>query len=404
MIKFEVISLKKQYELPRYNDYYSIENNTVQNGYINVSKELSKSTFFKKIGTVKDFRISLDIQMCSKLGISLKNKKFYLMNLFVGHSEYIAPKYRNSRQSVYHSVRSYTNIDYCMIDTYKPRYELYDKIIIYMLFKKYNILNFNYISNNSILIIEDSKDILLNTIKHYILNTIKLFNINNVILLHGNTKILNSFNKITQLKFVTYYPYPVSIQYNEQKLIQHKKEYDILLFGKMRTEILLDNVKTEVYPFRIRLNLLLIKYKNTILKDIKLKILTKTDEFVGDDLIKKLKQSKYVICTSSRFDLLLRKYIEVNYSNTYIIGNNPYNIVPSDSIIIIEPHMSDNTILSILKNAVNNYNNLKRNVTPIMGGNLTNQQFFDDIMDMSFVQKYNNYITDINKFGWCNIE
>ena len=103
MIKFEVISLKKQYELPRYNDYYSIENNTVQNGYINVSKELSKSTFFKKIGTVKDFRISLDIQMCSKLGISLKNKKFYLMNLFVGMSYNIRLKHKYSRELLFFS-------------------------------------------------------------------------------------------------------------------------------------------------------------------------------------------------------------------------------------------------------------------------------------------------------------
>ena len=123
----------------------------------------------------------------------------------------------------------------------------------------------------------------------------------------------------------------------------------------------------------------------------------------GDNLIKLIKQSKYVICTSSKYNVLLRKYIEVNYSNTYIIGNNPYKIVPHDSIIIIEPHMSNSTILSILVDAIKNYNNLKKNVTPIMGGTLTYENFYNDIIDMSFIKKYNNYITDSNKFGWCDI-
>ena len=395
MIKFEVISLKKQYELPRYNDYYSIENNTVQNGYINVSKELSKSTFFKKIGTVKDFRISLDIQMCSKLGISLKNKKFYLMNLFVGHSDNIKLKHKFHRILLFFHMREQKNIDYCMINVDKPRYELYDKIIVYTVggyvYKK--PVN-NYISNNNILIIEDGKDILINERKDHINKIINTYNINHVILLHCNSDILDEFNIITKLTSVTYYPYPISIKCEEEKLTKYDKKYDILFFGCTHIYF---------YPFRNRLKLLLEQYNNTILKDIRIKILRGPTEFVGDDLIKLIKQSKFVICAGSKYNVLLRKYIEVNYSNTYIIGNNPYKIVPDDSIIIIEPHMSNSTILSILVDAIKNYNNLKKNVTPFMGGALTYENFYNDIIDMSFIKKYNNYITDSNKFGWCDI-
>lgn len=398
MIKFEVISLKKQYELPqkqyelpRYNDYYSIENNTVQNGYINVSKELSKSTFFKKIGTVKDFRISLDIQMCSKLGISLKNKKFYLMNLFVGHGDDIKQKHKYSRQLLFFHMREQTNIDYCIINVDKPRYELYDKIIVYIIggFYKYKILVWDYISNTNILILEDGKDILLLDNKNTILNIINIYNINHVLTLHCTTKILDVFNKITKLISITYYPYPISIKHEDEKLTKYDKKYDIFLFGTFNIDI---------YPFRNRLKLLLNKYENTILKYFKIKILDNTNKIFGEELMKLIKQSKFVICTGSKYNVLLRKYIEVNYSNAYIIGNNPYNIIPSDSIIIIEPYMSDNTILSILVDAIKNYDYLKDNVTPIMGGALTYENLYKDIMDMSFIKKYNNYIINsINK-------
>ena len=51
--------------------------------------------------------------------------------------------------------------------------------------------------------------------------------------------------------------------------------------------------------------------------------------------------------------------------------------------------MSDKTIISTLIKAVNKYDTLKDNVTPILNGELTHYNFYNDIINRSFTEKYN---------------
>jgi len=401
MIEIKVFYKENVYILTKHSNYYLINRHLIKNGNIFISKTTSTYTYTKHIGNIKDNNVTIYTDICNKLGITYTDSKFYLMNLFLTSKSNIL-KINYDRALLFDYFKNEDKLEFCISETDIPQYYIYDKIILYGIKCNTIVIDLDCISNDNILIIEDACDILIiedaidilhTSRRNNILNDITKYNINHVIVLHCNAEILTEFKNIDKLKSVTYYPYPISLNYNEQKLIKYEKVYDILLFGCIYCN---DNT----YPFRSRLYYLLKDHIDTTLKDIKIRIIEyaphqppEQQEFiVGDELIKLIKQSKFVICTASRYTVLLRKYIEVNYSNTYIIGNNPYLTVPTDSIIIVEPSMPDHTILSKLVNAVKNYDNLKENVTPIMGGELTYKNFYNDIMDMSFMRKYNHFM------------
>ncbi len=351
------------------------------------------------IGNIRNYNIELDEYKCKSLGISYKDDKFYLMNLFI-YAKHDNIKIGYDRKMLFEYFKRSSNIDTYVYDNTgvynnTPLYSIYDKVIVYGL--KCNTINIkpSYISNENILIIEDASDILCpNRIKD-IYNDIERFNINHINILHSKKRIYKEYCKLRTnniVESITYYPYPVHLDYKIQQLIKYEKIYDILLFGSIRMK-----GDDECYSFRSRLYYLLKNNINSALKNIKIKIIDHPNNttienrsyIIGNDLIQMIKQSKFVICTSSRFNLLLRKYVEVNYSNTYIIGKNPFKIVPTDSIIIIEPTMTNEEIISRLLNAVQNYETLKDNVTPILDGKLTHYNFYNDIINRTFIEKYN---------------
>jgi len=226
----------------------------------------------------------------------------------------------------------------------KGLYKTYDKIIVFYL---NTICHFDfdiscYESNEKILILEDSVSIF------YDLNIFRDMLYDNcftkVVLFHCNLNV-KKFLKFNKLE-VVYFPYPINFI---PKRFQEEKVYDILFFG----------CTNSIYPFRTRIKNLL--KDSTLNSEYKIKIIDfkgyyNTEEsIIGDDLYNLIKKSKFVVCTGSKFNLLLRKYIEVNYLNTKIIGNNPYSLVDEKSIVEINEEMSNSEILKIIKTSIDNY-------------------------------------------------
>tara|TARA_B110000971_G_C19964870_1_gene479703 strand:- start:31 stop:1227 length:1197 start_codon:yes stop_codon:yes gene_type:complete len=394
MIQFQIINSLKTYILTKHSHYYTIDEYIKDGGlYI----KCDKTSLSEHIGDINDYKVELDESKCKSLGVSYKDDKFYLMNLFI-YAKHDNLKIGYDRKMLFEYFEESSNIDMCVYDDNTPLYILYDKVIVYGINYKDHIItkfDISYISNENILIIEDACDILHNTRIKNIYNDIERFNINHIIILHSNKTIYKEYCKLKTdniVQSVTYYPYPVHLDYKAQQLVKYEKIYDILLFGSIRMK---DD--EECYSFRSRLYYILKDNIFTKLKNIRIKIIDHPDNttienrsyIIGNDLIRMFKQSKFVICTSSRFNLLLRKYVEVNCSNTYIIGKNPFKIVPTDSIIIIEPTMSNETIISRFIDAVEKYDTLKDNVTPILDGKLTHCNFYNDIINRTFIEKYN---------------
>ena len=394
MIQFQIINSLKTYILTKHSHYYTIEDYIKDGG---VYIKCDKTSLSEHIGDINDYKVELDESKCKSLGVSYKDDKFYLMNLFI-YAKHDNLKIGYDRKMLFEYFEESSNIDMCVYDDNTPLYILYDKVIVYGINYKDHIItkfDISYISNENILIIEDACDILHNTRIKNIYNDIERFNINHIIILHSNKTIYKEYCKLKTdniVQSVTYYPYPVHLDYKAQQLVKYEKIYDILLFGSIRMK---DD--EECYSFRSRLYYILKDNIFTKLKNIRIKIIDHPDNttienrsyIIGNDLIRMFKQSKFVICTSSRFNLLLRKYVEVNCSNTYIIGKNPFKIVPTDSIIIIEPTMSNETIISRFIDAVEKYDTLKDNVTPILDGKLTHCNFYNDIINRTFIEKYN---------------
>jgi len=393
MIQFQIINSLKTYILTKHSHYYTIEEYIKDGGlYI----KCDKTSLSEHIGDINDYKVELDESKCKSLGVSYKDDKFYLMNLFI-YGKHDIVKIGYDRKMLFEYFEESSNIDtqHTNPQHTNPLYSIYDKVIVYGL--KCNTIDIepSYTSNENILIIEDASDVLCpNRIKD-IYSDILRFTINHIIILLSNKRIYKEYCKLktdTIVQSVTYYPYPVHLDYKAQQLVKYEKIYDILLFGSIRMK-----GDDEYYSFRSRLYYIFKDNRNTTLKNIRIKIIDHPDNtstetisyIIGNDLIKMIKQSKFVICTSSRFNLLFRKYVEVNYSNTYIIGKNPFKIVPTDSIIIIEPTMSNETIISRLIDAVEKYDTLKDNVTPILDGKLTHCNFYNDIINRTFIEKYN---------------
>lgn len=125
------------------------------------------------------------------------------------------------------------------------------------------------------------------------------------------------------------------------------KKIDVFLFG---------NTSKKFYPFRNRLDKLLSSQKVFCYR--------KWDGFKNyfrfnpdksnDSLSKRINSSWLTICTSSKFDLLLGKYIESSLSNSLICGNIPLEAkeLYQDNYIKLDESMTDKEIIDTIKNAL----------------------------------------------------
>lgn len=392
MFRLNCITSTGVYILNKVDNYYIYDRST----YINRGAILlTISPRNIRIAYVIHNEIIIDINVCNKLGITYNDYKFYLMNLFIldnKHVSYISYdrrlllQFMKNQPQIYYYMTDFSNTCECTL-----KYNIFDNIIIYNVQDNYDISHLKLISNNNIMIYEDAKNILMPSKYINIRNDIYINNINHVVLLHCNKQILQRFNVIKKNTKVTYYPYPVNVKYSDISGLDNpprlRKKYDILYFG---------NTTFDIYPLRWRVYDLL---QSPTFAPYNIKIIdfsgytfdSSKSFIIGDELIGLIKESKYVICTGSKYNVLLRKYIEVNYCGTMIIGDNSLNIVDPSSIIHIDNTMPDDMILDKMSNAIDNYDE-SYNIKPIANGMLTYDNFYNDIITGGFIGKYNNLI------------
>ena len=132
-----------------------------------------------------------------------------------------------------------------------------------------------------------------------------------------------------------------------------KKDIDILIYGN----------NSDFYPFRQRLFNLI---KNSNIKYFEIPFPgygddrnpLKYDPIIEKKLAHIINRSKFTICTSSKFDYLLKKYLEVSLCGSIIIGNMPSidGKLFEDNYISLNDNMTDTEIINIIKESITNYN------------------------------------------------
>jgi len=126
------------------------------------------------------------------------------------------------------------------------------------------------------------------------------------------------------------------------------KEIDILLFG---------SIHPTHYPFRKRIFELILNNKDKF----NVKFIEKPESFNPEvcehGLVQLLNKSKISIATKSKYDYLVGKYFEIPASGCLIIGDIPTDSPKElrDFIINIDNNYSDDEILEIIANTINNY-------------------------------------------------
>jgi hypothetical protein len=160
----------------------------------------------------------------------------------------------------------------------------------------------------------------------------------------------------SKIKKINIIHLPHHINNNYFKNYNLEKKYDIFIFG---------NISPKFYPFRHRLYNLLIKNKDKF----NVKILNGfrnyfrfNEKVSNQNLSKIINRSWITICTSSKFNLLLGKYIETAMSNSVICGDIPTDGIHTfkNNIIEINEKMSDNEIITIISNNLNNKDKLNK--------------------------------------------
>jgi len=202
-----------------------------------------------------------------------------------------------------------------------------------------------------------------------------------IITFPNQEKIMNSYRNIFPNKKIfsfngRFFNNSIYKNYNLEK------KYDILIYG---TRHFLNNIephfadqeykkkwekhnnkllpkKYHFYPLRVRIENLLLKHTNKY----KIKILMPSGSLgakknVNEKLSELINSSWMTLCTSSRCDILMDKYIESAASYSAILGNIPsdYTHIFKNNIIEITEWMSDEEILSIIDTALENKEKLK---------------------------------------------
>ena len=229
-----------------------------------------------------------------------------------------------------------------------------DIIIHYMIkpkgiFGKILVKGLNKINIQKCLWIED-----IFHVEDYI-RIIKLYNFSILMLSINNQLYKNKYLRYNrQLKILEMNHYiNTDIFCNKET----EKIYDIVMYGL---------INKTYYPLRYKVNNILKKYKNKY----KIKIIDhpgyninkkKTkDIYINEDLANIINQSYICICTKSKCDFLLKKYIETAACNTIICGDIPsdYKDEFKDNIIEINVSMTERKIISILDKALSNKDEL----------------------------------------------
>ena len=153
---------------------------------------------------------------------------------------------------------------------------------------------------------------------------------------------------------------PHHIDENKFKDYELEKEYDIFIFG---------NCKSNRYPFRNRLLKILEelkdKYKICFWNDLMSKNYFKfNNKISNENLSKQINKSWLTICTKSYADILVGKYMETSMSGSCILGNMATDGIKiwKDNYICVEDNMSNEEIIKIIENSLENKDKLNDNI------------------------------------------
>ena len=160
-------------------------------------------------------------------------------------------------------------------------------------------------------------------------------------------------SKIKNIK-IFYLPHHINSDFFKNYNLE--KEYDIFLFG---------NISPKFYPFRNRIFKLLAKNKdkfNFKFMDGIRNYFRFNEKVSNSNLSKMINKSWITICTSSKYNLILGKYIETAMSNSVICGNIPTDGLSTfkNNIIEINDKMTDNQILEIIQSYLGNKKQLEK--------------------------------------------
>jgi len=229
------------------------------------------------------------------------------------------------------------------------------------------------LNNNNIIVLGDLHRTNYNNFKCFINDT----NTSIIYVKYLPFWFLNLFNNLFKIERPNLVYYPSYLWGGRGRSKNHfnfkysNKPIDILVYGAYMASIKPDittkkYLETQNYInldlyYELRHRLITKILKDEKLKDINIKFIQLSDNIRGDDLFKLINQSKFTIATCSNVLYLFNKYFEIPLNNSIIIGNIP-EYAPKkmkENIINIKNSMSDNEIIDILIDSVNNYESHK---------------------------------------------
>jgi len=181
------------------------------------------------------------------------------------------------------------------------------------------------------------------------------------------------------------YYYNHYINTNIYKNYNLPKIYDIIIYG---------NIMNRFYPFRFRLYHLLKQNQHKFnIKFVEFPSMNNPNinPVINIELAQLINQSYICICTTSKFNMLLKKYIETACCDSMICGNIPtdYNHIFTNNIIEIKPTFTNTQIIQILTNELKNKSSLKNKSVEFgntVRGLYNFEKGYSDLMDINFVQ------------------
>lgn len=195
---------------------------------------------------------------------------------------------------------------------------------------------------------------------------IKKYNFDSALIQLRNKKVMHHYLQLCPKLIIACFEHFIDDQIFKD--YQLEKKYDVLLYGYLDT----------CYPFRTRMAKLLSNCTDLQIKIIEhpgYKSLEGKKTIIGKDLAKEINQSWLTFCSRSSYDLMLKKYLETAMSGSMVLGNIPtdYQGLLTDKIIKIDENMSDDQIISVIKEALSNKNQLQEKIKAL--NNLFHSKF-----------------------------
>jgi len=163
-----------------------------------------------------------------------------------------------------------------------------------------------------------------------------------------------------------------------------EKKYDILFYG---------NYWDKAYPLRAKLYNILKNHGEINSLILERDLTNKDNMLTGEKLSKLINQSWLTVATKSINNLFLRKYSEIAFSGSVVIGNYP-DLEPryfDSNMIYIDDHMTDEQIVAKIKEALADKERLRE-----MANNM--YHFFTNNFEYkNGLERFDNFIDDIVK-------